>query len=255
MPVIADPGQPYGKFDFDLARAVLEQLVEGFETLPVGQLDEVGLKGVASVKGVYHLYLGGTMVYVGKADNLKKRLSEHQWNLAARKNLDLSTLGFNCLAIDRAWVPLTHEQQLIEHYGERCSWNNSGFGNHDPGRNREKTNKAPDGFDQRYPIQERWPLRGIEAGIWNARELLLAIKSALPYLFRFQVDSSQAYKRGSVRYNDLTIELPETGMAAEDLLREVARQFPPGWQATRFPSHFILYEEATDYEYGVRIYP
>ena len=50
--------------------------------------------------------------------------------------------------------------------------------------------------------------------------------------------------------------LPERGCRQPvNPIREIARQFPPGWQATRFPSHFILYKESKTYRHGIRVFP
>jgi len=44
-------------------------------------------------------------------------------------------------------------------------------------------------------------------------------------------------------------------MPADELLACVAKQFGPGWQATAFPSHLILYEENRSYTYGEILWP
>jgi hypothetical protein len=44
-------------------------------------------------------------------------------------------------------------------------------------------------------------------------------------------------------------------MSARELLREIARQLPTGWQATQFPGRLILYKEQTEYRHGKRIWP
>ena len=135
-----------------------------------------------------------------------------------------------------------------------CVWNGNGFGPHDPGRNRETTNKPPQGFDAQYPIREDWSCTAITAGNWNCNDLLQAIKSQLPFLLRYQVADKNRVGDGHPHYNNVTIEVPQGGMAAEGLLRLIAQNLP-GWQATRFPSHMILYEESTQYQHGVRIWP
>jgi hypothetical protein len=44
-------------------------------------------------------------------------------------------------------------------------------------------------------------------------------------------------------------------MSAKDLLVEIAKQLPDGWQATQFPGRLILYKEQADYRHGRRIWP
>ena len=43
-------------------------------------------------------------------------------------------------------------------------------------------------------------------------------------------------------------------MTAEELLRTIAEALP-GWQATAFPSHMILYKESRRYTYGEVLSP
>ena len=150
------------------------------------------------------------------------------------------------------------ESSLIAHYRETapttCVWNGNGFGPHDPGRNRETTNKPPDGFDAQYPIRDDWQCADIGAGDWNCNDLLQALKESLPFLLRYQIATKNKLKEGHPDYNNVTIHVPQAGLPAEELLRLIAEQLP-GWQATRFPGHFILYKEDSDYTHGTRIWP
>ena len=145
------------------------------------------------------------------------------------------------------------EGSLITHYQGLgfCAWNGISFGPHDPGRERETTNKPPEGFDAQYPIREDWLCTGIAAGQYNVRGLLKAMKNELPFLLRY-VGSQTG---GHPDYKDLTITVPQSGMSAEELLRLVTQNLPPGWQATRFQSHMILYKESTGYTHGIKIWP
>jgi len=149
------------------------------------------------------------------------------------------------------------ENFLIKYYrkeGEgECAWNGNGFGQHDPGRERETTNKAPDGFDAQYPIRPDWKCDWIKAGEKNAAELLKAIKSDLPYLLRFQTAKQRATKPHP-DYKDLTVSVPQDDMRARDLLCTITQALP-GWQATAFPSHMILYKERRAYTHGEIIWP
>jgi hypothetical protein len=148
------------------------------------------------------------------------------------------------------------EDALIRHYksvdGNLCEWNGNSFGPHDPGRDRETTNKAPDGFDAQFPIRYDWMCDFVEARQWNIRELLLRMKEELPFLLRFQVSNNKRFREGHPAYNDRTVVVPQVGMAAHEMLRLITQQIP-GWQATRFPSHMILYQEARDYMHGTII--
>jgi len=247
----------HSHFEIDIIHALSSQLVAAFSHLDVGRLTEDELASLPKGQGVYQLYHQGSLAYVGKADSLKKRLSEHGHKISGRHNIDIADMGFKCLFVHPNWTTLAPENSLIKHYrkaGEgQCAWNGNGFGPHDPGRERETTNKPPDGFDAQYPIRQYWTCDWIKAGDWNAMELLKAIKSDLPYLLRYQTARQQS-QEAHPDYKDLTITVPEDDMSAVELLRAVAEALP-GWQATAFPSHMILYKEHRAYTHGQIIWP
>ncbi|WP_375742938.1 GIY-YIG nuclease family protein [Corallococcus interemptor] len=241
-------------FEIDIVRALADQLVGKFEKLAIAPLTEQRIKALEPHQGVYQLFLDGVLVYIGKADLLSKRLAEHLTKIQGRQNISANQVGFRCLYIHRNWTALAPEKSLISHYkksNHRISeWNGNGFGPHDPGRQREETNKAPDGFDARYPIKDTWPCTWIESGSWSVLELLLSLKKGLPYLLRYQVDPPKAsYTKGHPDFAGVTVNVPRNAMAARDLLALIARQLP-GWQATSFPSHMILYKESRRYKFG-----
>jgi hypothetical protein len=95
-----------------------------------------------------------------KADRLANRLREHRFKISGRQNIGVTEMGFKCLFIHRNWTALAPEDSLIKHYREagqgQCAWNGNGFGPHDPRRDRETTEKRPDGFDNQYPIRRDW---------------------------------------------------------------------------------------------------
>ncbi len=202
--------------------------------------------------GIYKLYHQESLVYIGKADSLKKRLGEHRRKIVGRQNLDLADMGFKCLFIHPNWTTLAPENSLIKYYrksGEgECAWNGNGFGPHDPGRERETTNKPPDGFDAQYPIRQDWACDWIKADAWKAARLLKAIKRGLPYLVRYQTATKKSLEPHP-DYVDLTITVPKDDMTARELLRVIAKALH-GWQATAFPSHMILYKEQRTYTHG-----
>lgn len=251
----AKESKPYGRFDFDLASAVTEQLIAAFDALPVGPLVKTTLKEIEAEQGVYQLFLKGKLVYVGKAEiPLPKRLEEHRWNLFGRHNVDMKDLGFKGLIIHKNWAPSVHENILIRHYRNQgdSEWNLSGFGNHDPGRKREDTETNENHFDALYPIKKDFVPDGISAGVWNARDLLSQIKVALPFTFRYEAEDSRPAK-GSPKYNEISVTIPRDGMTAEELLDQIIRVFPKGWQATFFPGRVILYEENKKYSHATNV--
>lgn len=240
-------------FDFDLARAVVDQLVETLDALPIGALTTINLEAVAAVQGVYQLFHQDAAVYVGKTDEgLNRRLRRHQRTLAARQNIDVEHLGFKGLYIHKNWTTWTSEDVLLRHYST-CAWNNSGYGSNDPGRKREDTEVGTQGFDQQYPIRSDWVVSEVQAGQYEANALLRQLKKTLPYIFRYETDHPKQWKSGSVKYNGRTLIVDKTDKTAEQLIASIAKQLGPSWQATRFPGRYILYEESRDYVHGTKV--
>lgn len=205
---------------------------------------------------MYQLFHKGALVYVGQARSLIKRLEEHRGKISGRKNINVEEMGFKCLYVHPNWTALAPEHALIKYHRNlgrsNCPWNGNGFGPHDPGRERETTNKAPDGFDSTYPIRDDWVCSWIKSGEYNVEELLRLLKSGLPYLLRFETAEPKSQKP----HPDLLsgkANVPSEGMCARDLLKLIAMSIS-GWQATAFPSHMILYKEHRRYKHGTTIW-
>lgn len=165
-------------------------------------------------------------------------------------------MAFTCLTVSKNWTTLAPEASLINYYKNEpggCEWNGKSFGPHDPGRNREQTNKPPFGFDSQFPIRDDWPCGNVTAGKWNARDLLVLMEAELPYDLRFQVVNKKKYRDGHPEYNNAAVVVPAPGMPANELLRLITEQLP-GWQATSFSSHMILYRESREYIHGTVIW-
>jgi hypothetical protein len=241
----------HAEFEIDIVKALSDQLLAGFEALRPEPLADLATHNLPSGQGVYQLFYDGWLVYVGKADSLPKRLGQHARKIAGRRNIKLSEMSYCCLYVHKNWTALAPETSLIKYFkasGEgRCEWNGNGFGPHDPGRQRETTNKTPDGFDAIYPIRNAWPCTGVNAGLWNVGDLLRTMKRELPFLLRFETTGSAT--KGHPDYNSKTVEIPAPAMPARELLKLIATNLP-NWQATAFPSHMILYRESREYTHG-----
>jgi hypothetical protein len=246
----------YRHFELDIVSALRDQLIGAFAELQPGHLNENNIGTVPESAGVYQLYHIQSLVYVGKTEKLRRRLEEHHEKISGRRNIELRDMRFTCLSVSSG-IHAVSESSLIDHFKSvpgSCAWNGNGFGPHDPGRERETTDKPPDGFDAQFPIREDWPCRGIAAGKWNCNDLLQAMKNQLPFLLRYEVAHKNRLKEGHPDYNKVALHVPKTGMPASALLRLIARNVPR-WQATRFPSHFIFYKEHRQYKHGTLIWP
>ena len=247
----------FAHFEIDIVSALSSQLVTAFEKLDVGQLTEAQLNSLELGQGVYQLFHKGALVYVGQAQSLKKRLGEHRGKISGRRTIDVADMGFKCLFVHPNWTALAPENALIKYHRKlgkgTCPWNGNGFGPHDPGRERETTGKPTEGFDAMYPIRSDWPCIWVKAGEHTAYDLLKSLKGGLPYLLRFETAAPKSQKPHP---DQLTakVKVPGEGMTARDLLSLVARKLP-GWQATAFPGHLILYKEHRSYNHGEAIWP
>jgi hypothetical protein len=245
---------PFADFDFDLARAVLEQLVEAFRKLAIGQLNPEKVRLMKAGQGVYQLFNNEALVYTGKTDSdLPSRLLRHYTMLAARKNIDIEKIGFKALYIHRNWTTWTTETALIRFFGEESPWNLSGMGSNDPGHNREDTAEE-DTFNRRYPIDPNISCDWVQAGEYVAWDLLSMIKRDLPYLLRFHKVTRKFNRtidrEAEAELKSTIVIVPKSGMPAGSLLVEIAKQLSNGWQATAFPGRLILYKESVNYQHG-----
>lgn len=247
----------HANFEIDIVSALSGQLISAFADLGTGELSPAALSTLPPGQGVYQLHYQGSLAYVGKANDLPARLGEHCEKIKGRLNIDVEDVAFKCLYVHPNWTALAPEASLIRYYSRHglgeCPWNGNGFGPHDPGRDRETTDKPPDGFDARYPINRKWTCDWIEAGTHEVFPLLRIFKSGLPWLLRFQMAGKKS-RDPHPDYRGVQVLVPQTGMPAEELLKRVA-QVLPNWQATVFCSHMILYRENRDYPHGDVIWP
>jgi hypothetical protein len=245
-PVEGGPISPgYREFEFDLPGALLDHLVRALDELTPAPLNTESLAVVPEAQGVYQLYLDNELVYIGKTDaesGLFRRLTRHSTKIRHRRNLDPARVSFKALRIF-VFTAMDLETQLIKHYGgvRGTKWNGSGFGANDPGRNRD--NSTPGVFDQEFPIDIDYKLEADFSGEHTAAIVASRLKATLPYTFRYQ------NSRGRTAHEDLlrTMVVMSAGqLSARQVIDELVRQLPPGWQATGLSALLILYKEHTD---------
>ncbi|MBB5912010.1 hypothetical protein BJY24_000877 [Nocardia transvalensis] len=241
-------GQASGEFKLSITRALGDQLGEGLGRLVPAPLTAEYLKGEIQPRpGVYQLYVDGGLVYVGKASaSLRDRLERHRKKLSGRVNIGLGQVGFVCLYVDEDMDAAAPEKLLIKRYranGE-APWNTMGFGNKDPGRNRDKTLVKAKHFDARYPINIELAVDGLTPGKQALGPVLMAAKSALPYTFRFLTTPKSKTPHKLLR--DVPVTVPDTKLNTVEFLRFVLEFLPDGWQATALPGYVILYPDFED---------
>lgn len=177
--------QPFGAaadFKLSITQALADQLAQRLRPLRPAPLNDTSLDHVENRPGVYELLLAHQRVYVGKASkSLPARLRNHARKLSGRTGLSLADVSFICLYVDEDLEAAAPETLLIKKYRDEggSPWNTNGFGNKDPGRQRETTEIAADHFDALYPINLDATVE-LTPGEWRVVELLAEIKRKLP---------------------------------------------------------------------------
>ncbi|MGC4761394.1 GIY-YIG nuclease family protein [Micromonospora sp. DT46] len=240
------------EFRLSITRALGDQLAESLSMLTPAPLDPANIMAIAPRPGVYQLYEDGRFVYVGKADNsLPGRLAEHLAKISGR--LHVGHMTFACLYVEEDLHAVAPEKLLIARYkGQgQAPWNNNGFGNNDPGKERDTTDlsKKPYHFDILHPANLDWVCETIMPGRYTAAHLLKSLKNALPYVFRYQ----QASFHKEVAVN-VTSQRPTADQLFQCLARAIS-VVEPAWQITALPGYVIMYPKNGPYPSARRTYP
>ena len=240
----------YTEFEFDLPDALLKRLVVVFDALIAAPLIEANVTAIPEEQGIYQLFLNGeeghNLVYIGKTDaaaGLRVRLGRHAAKIRNRLNLDPNNVLFKAVRV-YVFTAVDLETQLIEHYGgNRVSWNGSGFGSNDPGRERDTTTYKADHFDTQFPIDIGRVLSFTVPVSGSAAEILRVLKNGLPYLIRYQ--SLRQGARAPHPDLDATrvILNPSQPLTPESIIAQIIGQLPTGWHATMLPSHVVIYKD------------
>ncbi|MFJ6212443.1 GIY-YIG nuclease family protein [Streptomyces sp. NPDC092296] len=236
-----DDGAAYHKdFTLSITKALGDQLAAALDGLDRAPLNEDSIKELKERAGVYQLYLNGEFVYVGKADkSLPSRLRNHLRKISGRRRIALEEMTFSCLYVAEDFSALAPEQLLISHHKEmgNIPWNNNGFGNKDPGRQRDSTILKQSHFDVQFPIDLDRPIEGLEPGEIALPDLLEKTKTGLPYNFR--------YGR-SADFKKWLVQVPEAPVTADEVFRLISAEIPEKWQITALMGYVIMYDDSPD---------
>lgn len=240
---------------FDFLRTVSYQLKETLEDLPASPLNDLAISTLQefqtesrSAQGVYLLIYDGIPRYIGKANNVRDRLSQHLAKLRGRRNINAALLAYKVLLLDKSMSTAANESILIGLFKEQNHdmWNGAGFGPKDPGQERDTT--KPGKFDQRHPIIDnfRVNVRIDEDGSVELGHLLTAMKSQLPYVFRYDVPADRLAER---------IDIAVVEPAANNLLQVIVTHLGTGWRGAIISYGMVLYKTSKHYPHGVEINP
>jgi hypothetical protein len=250
----------FKEFEFDLPKALLNEIIEVLGHMEASILHAGAASNIPEAQGVYQLFHDDELVYIGKTDaeaGLRTRLSRHASKIRDRPNLT-GRVSFKSVRI-LVFTAMDLETQLIKHYRTvgAVTWNGSGFGSNDPGRERETTNKKPDGFDASYPISIDEPLiiDSLPPGVTvTVAAGLAAMKAALPYTLRYETlrngngRAMRGHPHADLALTSFTV--PAAPLTTRALMRAIVTSLGAGWQATTFDSHVIVYKESRIYNYG-----
>lgn len=257
--------KPFSKqFRLSITKALGDQLAEELANLTPAPLTKSNLEklehqahteGLGSKSGVYQLYRqppGATehkLVYVGKADNsLPFRLGKHHTKISGRTGISLDQIYFKCLYVAEDFSAVAPEKLLIKKHKQDggVPWNANGFGNNDPGRNRDRTTLKKNHFDVLYPIDLNRRVHGISPGETTLASLLNETKEALPYNFRYK--SANAH-------TTVPVSVPSNPMTGHDVLALISRHLPEDWQIAALMGYVIMYpDKREDYPSAFRYY-
>ncbi|MBS2548813.1 Eco29kI family restriction endonuclease [Catenulispora sp. NL8] len=237
-----DPSSYSAEFRLSITQALGDQLHAEIAKLAPEPLTETAINALRPEGGVYQLYLNGKLIYVGKADkSLPDRLHQHRRKLSGRVGISIEQMTFTCLYVIEDLSAMAPEDLLIKHYKDASPWNNNGFGNKDPGRNRDRTLVKARHFDALYPIDLDHEVEVPEQHA-KIKDYLESLKSVLPYNLRYH--ESLKAKNGIA----LTPIVNDLGKApAREHFKRILASLPAGWQLTALPGYTILYEEQQQY--------
>lgn len=237
----------YAELEFDLPSALLQAVINTLDNIEEAPLTVVNTQQIPNEQGIYALYHGDEgLVYVGKTDRgagLRSRLTRHAKKLIGRLNIVPADVSFKAVRV-YVFTAMDIEQDLIQHYGNAgaVSWNKSGFGSNDPGKERDTTTYKPEHWDFRYPIDLHTTSFKVEPGPQSVAEALGSLKSSLPFLFRFERPgrSRTAYHPD---WNNAQVNIPAGRPTAHQVLQLCGAALPQGWHITKLPSHIIAYKD------------
>jgi len=240
---------------FDFLTTVSLQLKEKLEGLDETVLDKASLAELAmyqrendSLQGVYVIHYEGQPKYVGKANNVSDRLSQHLTKLSGRRGIDPLLIGYKTLLLDKSMSTAANEDILISMFKQEHTgmWNGAGFGPKDPGKERDTTKPGP--FDTAYPILDEYlvNLKMDESGAINLKDLVTTMKDQLPYVFRYNIPAEELEK---------TMILTNDDRRARSLLQAVVSFLGEGWKGAVISYGMVLYKTSKHYPHGEELNP
>ncbi|NCD17006.1 MAG: GIY-YIG nuclease family protein [Actinobacteria bacterium] len=232
-----------GNFRLSVTNAMRDQLIGLLDELEPAPLSEAAVATVERRGGIYQLFEDDQLVYVGKsAKNLQGRLTKHRLKIAGRVNDLIDHMTFRCAYVDEDLDAVAPEKLLIAEFRAlgQAEWNSNGFGNNDPGKQRDTSAVKGNHFDRLHPIN-----LDVSVALPSPQHpttllaVMDALKRALPYTFRFDGNSSA---RAALSKIDVTGALPPTmTRTAREWFEWLMPLLPEGWVIVALPGYVIAY--------------
>ncbi|MES9553117.1 MULTISPECIES: GIY-YIG nuclease family protein [unclassified Streptomyces] len=104
----------HAEFKLSITKALGDQLAAALDDLMPAPLTSEIIQALRPLPGVYQLYKGDDLVYVGKADkSLPQRIEKHFRKISGRRNISLAEMSFTCLYVDEDFGAVAPERLLI----------------------------------------------------------------------------------------------------------------------------------------------
>jgi len=233
------------EFQLSVTRALRDQLLDALGLLDTAPLTEANLAIVDSRPGVYQLFVNERLVYVGKAArNLCERLDQHRKKLSGRRSNLLDFASFKCVYVSEDMDAIAPETMLIAHYRQsgEAPWNFNGFGNKDPGKERDTSLVKADHFDSLYQIDLDLDLGFRVTDGEPLASAMKRFKGLLPYVFRFHAVPGH-----------LKATRPSDGpTSVRDWLAYFAEALPENWSVVALPGYVIAYPNKEPEQFASR---
>ncbi|MFD9374121.1 Eco29kI family restriction endonuclease [Streptomyces sp. NPDC059999] len=220
-------------------------------------LTKTNISKVRSLPGIFMLFRRSELMYVGKADrSLPTRLATTRRKLEGRLGLDPEDFSFTYLYIEDDMTAVAPEQLIIKQLRGSIPWNANGFGNSDPGSNRDQATIKASHFDALHPINLNLPIRVTrephETLTAESREIMeldtfaRKVKKELPYTLRLPMDS--------VKLGGTSIIVPQGPLSADQAFRIIARGLGESWQISALLGYVVVRKENDIYPSATRYY-
>lgn len=224
-------------FRFEFGPAILAQVLEKIDNLPIAPLENVAVEAAAAYPGFYQLFRLGKSVYVGRTIRpVGQRLGEHARKLRGR--IPLAEMGARFLFVeDLSLVGLSEDAMIAYlHPLGLDPWGKMGFGSKVTGFGRAGQES---GWHDEFPADLTMPVSAGHVKPRTLRQLIGSIAKSAPMVLsipkrlvpRFKEDHPESF----------VVELQERTFEA--WVADVESRLALGWRVVRKPMAWYVVRE------------